>query len=358
MNSDFNRSISRRCVMSSSSITAPTRRSSASRMGVVRCRKARSAPSTTSGMVALLSSLATVLCDSSTSSTAMESRGSVVTSWIFLPSTAASGPNSGSAARLMRWTRPSPSVTMTGSYKESTAASAVCCATRILPRSDCRSCRIRSAISLNRVGEHSELVSGVNVDNGVEVAGSHAASGVGELPNRPEDTVRQEDRKPDPADDERRGRSERRHEPAAGENRGFGSLPPHRVLIEAQQPVALPAQLGEEGLELPEVLFDRRCRQALAAGTIGFDVIKEAIEQLVIGVTVTADRVDDLGFAELGDVGSRPLIRGIESHRGVRAAAELPGPSGPAARTIPPNPGARDSPSCPGQPRRSCSSRR
>jgi len=54
MNSDFIRSTSRKCVTSSRRLTAPSSRPSPSCIGVVRSRKARSAPSTASGSTAVM----------------------------------------------------------------------------------------------------------------------------------------------------------------------------------------------------------------------------------------------------------------------------------------------------------------
>src|SRR4029453_17651909 len=65
-------------------------------------------------------------------------RLSVATTEIGWPPRAPSEPNSRSAAWLSFVTRPSLSVTTTGSYKESIAASVICCATPSLPRSDRR----------------------------------------------------------------------------------------------------------------------------------------------------------------------------------------------------------------------------
>ena len=59
MNSDFSRLISLRCVTSSSSVTTPTSRPSASFIGVERMRNARRAPSTAHGSTAAALSDAT-----------------------------------------------------------------------------------------------------------------------------------------------------------------------------------------------------------------------------------------------------------------------------------------------------------
>ena len=63
MNSDFSRLTSLRCVMSSSSVTTPTSRRSASFIGVDRIRNARRAPSTAHGSTAAASSDATGTCE-------------------------------------------------------------------------------------------------------------------------------------------------------------------------------------------------------------------------------------------------------------------------------------------------------
>src|SRR5262245_42889298 len=70
MNSDLSRLISLRCVMSSSSVTAPTSLPSASFIGVERIRNARRAPSTAHGNTAAALSDATGTCERSTSRTA------------------------------------------------------------------------------------------------------------------------------------------------------------------------------------------------------------------------------------------------------------------------------------------------
>ena len=63
MNSDFSRLTSLRCVMSSSSVTTPTSRPSASFIGVERMRNARRAPSTAHGSTAAASSETTGTCE-------------------------------------------------------------------------------------------------------------------------------------------------------------------------------------------------------------------------------------------------------------------------------------------------------
>ena len=148
MNSDFTRLTSLRCVTSSSSVTTPTSRSSASFIGVERIRNARRAPSTAQGSVAAASSDAAGACDRSTSATDCTMRESRVTASIGFPSASALAPNRRSAAGLTLVTSPPPSATMTGSNSESITASVVCCATSNLPMSDRRSSRSRSAIRL------------------------------------------------------------------------------------------------------------------------------------------------------------------------------------------------------------------
>ena len=115
MNSDFRRLTSLRCVTSSSNVTAPTRRPSASFIGVDRMRNARRAPSTAHGSTAAALSDATAACDSRTSVTACPMRGSRATTSIDLPTVSARAPKRRSAAGLIRVTSPSLSVTMTGS---------------------------------------------------------------------------------------------------------------------------------------------------------------------------------------------------------------------------------------------------
>jgi len=101
--------------MSSSNVTAPIMRRSLSRIGVERRRKARLAPSTAHGTTAAALSEATGRSDRSTSATAPATRASRATWSIGLPTVSRPGPNSGSAAALVRSTRPSASVTITGS---------------------------------------------------------------------------------------------------------------------------------------------------------------------------------------------------------------------------------------------------
>ena len=141
-------------------------------------------------------------------------------------------------------------------------------------------------------GQHAELVAGPDLDDRVEIARGHARRCLGQLSDRSDDAVRQEDGERDAADDERQRGPERRQKPAARERGRLGGLPPHRILIEGQQPVALPAQLGEDGLELPEVLLDRLPRQGFVAVAATCPSIEqEPIEPRVVVVAGPADRL-------------------------------------------------------------------
>ena len=101
--------------MSSSSVTAPTSRPSASRIGVERMRNARRAPSTAHGSTAAaLFGGHRPLRAQHVGHRLRDARVARDRS-IGLPSVSARAPNSRSAAGLMRVTRPSLSVTITGS---------------------------------------------------------------------------------------------------------------------------------------------------------------------------------------------------------------------------------------------------
>jgi hypothetical protein len=127
----------------------------------------------------------------------------------------------------------------------------------------------------------------------------------------------------DSADHEHQCRSECRQKPAACEDcclAAFRIAAWLRLNNRSHCP-----RSSEQGLgwQLPPPPLPGRCWSAGHAP----DVNKEAIERLVVGVTVPANGIDDLRFSRLGDVGGG--CQAASTACGVRAAAEAPGPSGP-----------------------------
>ena len=256
MNSDFSRLISRRWVMSSSSMTAPTSVPSASRIGVVRMRNARRAPSTPSGTNGrALSGSAGAAGLEHVEDRHARVGGSRTTSAIGRLTIAASGPNSRSAAALIRCDAP---VSVGDDH-------------RVVERVDGRLGRLlrdeqlaqvrapqladSPAMWLKPSAERPDLVGRGDVDAGFEVAGRHPLRRVGQLPDGADDGVREHDRAR-----ARRPARARAPSPAsstATDGRAWRRcvrLPAHRVLIDAQQPIALPAQIAEQRFLCAEVL--------------------------------------------------------------------------------------------------------
>ena len=109
-------------------------------------------------------------------------------------------------------------------------------------------------------------------------------------------------------------KTERRDEPAPRQSGGFRGFPPHRVLVESQQPIALAAKRGERAARAgAKYLACRELGAAAASGSIALGIAKKAIESAMVFISLRADSLNDVGFPRLGDIAGRAAVRGIEA---------------------------------------------
>ncbi len=94
---------------------------------------------------------------------------------------------------------------------------------------------------------------------------------------------------------------------------GLSGFPPHGVLVEVQQPVALRSQERGEWLELCKVLAPDALGRTFGAGQTSLCVAEESIELAIVLITLRAHGVKEFGFSRLGDIADRALVRGIEA---------------------------------------------
>ena len=129
---------------------------------------------------------------------------------------------------------------------------------------------------------------------GLEVPGRHPVRCVGQLRDGSDDAVREHDRARHAAYHQRHRRHQRRPQPLPAARRGLRRLAAHRVLVDGQETIALPAQIAEQRFLCAEVLVREMPGAAGRDRSGRADLEKPVIDGAVIAVPGAPDLVDDL----------------------------------------------------------------